>query len=74
MKDFIKAVKETWESLPKTIKVFCYIVVSIILSETLIELGNLERTYFVRVLSQIINLAIVFIKEAVPEVKKRLSK
>lgn len=58
-----------WENLPKTIKVFLYISISIILSELVIEIGNLKETFFVRVLAQIINLAIVFLQEAVPEIK-----
>ena len=60
--------------LPKTLKVFVYSSVSIILSEILIELGNINQVFIVRVLAQIINLALVFVGEAIPEVKKRLSK
>lgn len=67
-------IKEIWGSLPKTVKVFFYIAISIILSEALIELGGIEKTFIVRVLAQIINLIMVFLEEAIPEVKNRLSK
>ena len=65
---------KNWENLPKTIKVFFYITISIVLSECLIELGHFENTFIIRILAQIINLVIVFLQEAVPEVKKRLKK
>jgi len=68
----MKKIKEIWDALPKTIKVFFYISISIILSELLIELGNLEETFIVRVLAQIINLIIVFLEELVPEVKEKM--
>jgi len=61
-----------WESMPKTVKVFFYLVISIILSETLIEIGNLERTFIIRISAQIINLILVYLGEVVPEVKNRL--
>lgn len=64
--------KKFIEKLPKTVKVFFYIAISIVLSELLIELGNLEKTFIIRVLAQIINLVIVFLEEAIPEVKARL--
>ena len=69
----MEKVKAFWGALPKTLKVFVYIVVSIILSEGLIELGNLEQGFIVRVLAQIVNLSIVFLEEAIPEVRKRMS-
>jgi len=59
-------------SLSKTVKVFFYLAGSIILSEILIELGNIDQGFIVRVLAQIINLVLVFVEEAIPEVKKRL--
>jgi len=61
-------------SLSKTVKVFFYLAGSIILSEILIELGNIDQGFIVRVLAQIINLVLVFVEEAIPEVKKRLEK
>ena len=65
---------ETWNNLPKTIKVFFYIALSIILSESAIELLQLEQTFVIRILAQLINLGLVFIEEAVPAVKKRIIK
>jgi hypothetical protein len=64
--------KEFWVKLPKTAKVFAYIALSILLSELLIELANLEQVFFVRFLAQVINLAVVFLQEAVPAVRDRL--
>lgn len=60
--------------MPKTLKVFFYLVVSIILSETLIELGNIEQGFIVRVSAQIINLILVFLEESIPAVKKKFKK
>ena len=70
----MKKIKVTWDSLPKTVKVFFYIALSIILSEALIEFANIEQTFIVRILAQVINLGIVFLEEAIPEVKNRLGK
>ena len=67
-------VKEFYDKLPKTVKVFFYIAVSTVLAEVLIELKSIDQSLVVRVLAQLINLAIVFIEEAYPEVKKRFSK
>ena len=66
-------IQNLWNSLPKTLKVFFYIALSIILSESAIELFTLEQTFVVRILAQLINLGLVFINEAIPEVKKRMS-
>lgn len=73
---YLEAIKKVWnEDLPKTIKVFFYLVVSIILSELLIEIGNVQsQGFIIRVLAQIINLVLVFLEETVPEVKKRIKK
>lgn len=62
-----------WDTLPKPLKVFIYLVISIILSESLIELANIEQGFFVRILAQIMNLAVVLIQGAVREVEKKLS-
>lgn len=62
---------EVWNRLPKTAKVFVYLVVSILLSESLIELAHLEQGFIVRVLAQVVNLTLVFLQEAVPAVKSR---
>lgn len=70
----IKAFKNLWNSLPKTVKVFVYLSVSIILSETLIELGGLEQGLLVRILAQVINLGLVLLKESVPAIKAKLMK
>ena len=67
-------ISEIWNFLPKTLKVFFYISISIILSEVLIELGNIQQVFIVRCLAQIINLGLVFIGEAVPAIKDRFSK
>jgi len=63
-----------WNNLPKTVKVFAYLIISTLLAEGLVELGNMEKTFLVRVLAQVINLGIVFLQEAVPEVRRRLIK
>ena len=63
-----------WESLPKTIKVFCFLALSTILSELAIELGGLEQTFLIRTLAQIINLGLVGVEESVPAIKSRLKK
>ena len=67
-------IKAHWEKLPKTIKVFVYLAVSIILSEGLIELGGLEQGFIVRILAQIINLGLVLLEETAPAIRAKLSK
>ena len=67
-------IKQIWEALPKTVKVFFYIAISIVLSEGLIEVANLEQTFVVRVLAQIINLLIVLVEEVEPVVRAKLTK
>ena len=69
----MKKISEFWENLPKTVKVFVYLIVSTLLAEVLVELGGMEKTFLVRVLAQVINLGIVFLQEAVPEVRRRLN-
>ena len=64
-------IKLFWESLPKTVKVFVYMVVSTILAESLIELGGFEQVFVVRVLAQVINLSLVLIKELIDFNKKK---
>lgn len=66
--------KKFIEKLPKTVKVFFYIAISIVLSEALIEIGGFKQTFIIRILAQIINLVIVFLQETIPEVKNRLAK
>ena len=68
----MEKIKEIWALLPKTAKVFLYIAFSVLLAELAIELGNFEQTFFVRFLAQVINLALVFLQEAVPAIKERL--
>jgi len=63
-----------WESLPKTLKVFCFIALSTILSELAIELGGLEQTFLIRTLAQLINMGLVIVKEGVPAIKAKLKK
>ena len=63
-----------WENLPKTLKVFCFLALSTILSELVIELGGLEQTFLIRTLAQIINLGLVGVEEGVPAIKARLKK
>jgi len=70
----IEKIKEFWEKLPKTAKVFVYVAFSYILSEVAIELGTFDSNFIPRLLAGIINIALVFIEEAIPEVKKRLEK
>lgn len=67
--------QEKWENLDPTLKVFIYLAISTILSEILIDLGNLKQTLLVRISAQLINLAIVFIeKDFVPALKRKLKK
>lgn len=67
--------QEKWENLDPTLKVFIYLAISTILSEILIDLGNLKQTLLVRISAQLINLAIVFIeKDLVPALKRKLKK
>jgi len=67
--------QQKWENLDPTLKVFIYLSVSTILSEILIDLGNLKQTLLVRISAQLINLAIVFIeKDLVPVLKRKLKK
>lgn len=67
--------QQKWENLDPTLKVFIYLSISTILSEILIDLGNLEQTLLVRISAQLINLAIVFIeKDLVPALKRKLKK
>ena len=63
-----------WENLPKTIKVFCFLALSTLLSELAIELGVLSQTFLVRISAQLINLLLVGLEQGVPEIKARLSK
>lgn len=65
---------KVWNSLPKTIKVFVYLVVSIILSEALIEIAHLDQGFLVRVSAQVINLTLVVLEEGIPAIKTRLTK
>lgn len=70
-----KSMQQKWENLDPTLKVFIYLSISTILSEILIDLGNLEQTLLVRISAQLINLAIVFIeKDLVPALKRKLKK
>ncbi len=67
--------QQKWENLDPTLKVFIYLAISTILSEILIDLGNLKQTLLVRISAQLINLAIVFIeKDFVPALKRKLKK
>jgi len=70
----MQSILNIWNSMPKTGKVFGYLAVSILASETLIELAHLEQGFLVRVLAQLINLGLVFLQEAVPAVKARMTK
>ena len=67
-------ITKLWENLPKTLKVFCFLALSTILSELAIELGGLEQTFLIRTLAQIINLGLVGVEESVPAIKSRLKK
>ena len=67
-------ITKLWENLPKTLKVFCFLALSTILSELVIELGGLEQTFLIRTLAQIINLGLVGVEEGVPAIKARLKK
>jgi thiamine pyrophosphate-dependent acetolactate synthase large subunit-like protein len=67
-------IKEIWEALPKSAKVLFYVGISTVLAEAVIELGNFEQTFLIRVLAQLINLLIVFIQDLIVEVKARLEK
>lgn len=70
-----KFMQQKWENLDSTLKVFIYLSISTILSEILIDLGNLKQTLLVRISAQLINLAIVFIeKDLVPVLKRKLKK
>jgi len=64
-------IKLFWESLPKTVKVFVYMVVSTILAESLIELGGFKQVFIIRVLAQVINLLLVLVKDLIDFSKKR---
>jgi hypothetical protein len=78
VKEFLKIVadilKTTWNKLPKTAKVFVYVFVSYTLKAISVELGMLEDSALADYLVGVINLAIVFIQEAVPAVKAKLVK
>ena len=67
-------ITKLWENLPKTIKVFCFLALSTLLSELAIELGVLSQTFLVRISAQLINLLLVGLEQGVPEIKARLSK
>jgi len=70
-----KFMQQKWENLDSTLKVFIYLSISTILSEILIDLGNLKQTLLVRISAQLINLAIVFIeKDLIPALKRKLKK
>ena len=69
----MKKIIEFWNALPKTVRVFCYIGLSEILAEVAIELGSFEQVFLIRTLSRIINLALVFLQEAIPAIKQRLA-
>ena len=63
---------EKFDKLPKTIKVFFYITISIVLSEALIELANIQQTFLIRISAQLVNVLIVFLQESVPAVRQRI--
>lgn len=65
--------KEFWGKLPKTVKVFCYISISILLSEGLIELKGLDSTFAIRSLAGIINIVLVLLEESVPAIRNKLT-
>ena len=67
-------IKERWEALPKVIKVFCYIALSEVLAELLIELTGIEQTFIIRASARVINLAIVFMEDSVPAIRTWVSK
>jgi len=70
----MKKIIAIWNSLPKTAKVFCYVAISYILSEALIEIGKFEQTFLIRISAQLINLALVFIGDLITEIKGRIEK
>ena len=70
----MKKVIKKWNKLPKSVKVFFYMVLSTILAEGLIELGSLEQSFVIRILAQVINLAIVLIEDVEPIIKAKLKK
>ena len=63
--------KKFWEELNKPTKVLSYLVVSTILSEVLIELGNFDKTFIVRISAQLINLALVTLEAGVKKVRSK---
>lgn len=70
----MEKLKVFWEALNKPTKVFIYLAVSTILSELLIELGGLDKTFFVRVTAQIINLLLVLLETGVKDIRSRIKK
>lgn len=79
MKKFIDKIKtikikEAWERLPKTAKVFVYVFASYTLKTISVNIGLIEDSALADYLVGAINLVIVFIEESVPAVKARLAK
>lgn len=63
--------KKFWEELNKPTKVLGYLVVSTILSEVLIELGNFDKTFIVRISAQLINLVLVTLEAGIKKVRSK---
>ena len=69
-----KKIQVLWGKLPKTVKVFCFLAVSYTLKAVAVELGAFEDSFFADYLVGIINIALVFFPEAVPEARKLLKR
>lgn len=67
-------IKEYWDKLPKTVKVFFYIAFSYSLKELAVYLGAFEDSFFADYLVGLINIVIVFLEESVPAVRAKLSR
>ena len=70
----MERVKTLWGNLPKTVKVFFYLAVPLVLAEILIELRGMEDVLYVRISAGLIHLLIVALEETVPAVKDLISK
>lgn len=66
--------RKIWNELPKTVKVFFYIFASYTLKFIAVRLGLIEDSVLADYLVGLINLAIVFLEESVPAIKRKILK
>lgn len=71
----LEALKQLWDNLPKTVKVFVYLLASALLSQLAIDVAGLaESSIWAKYLLIPINLLLVFLNKDVPAIRARIKK